>query len=62
MDGMGNLPRVASWVAAIRPSVAAGSSASASALPISGTMLAIDITAMNMKNRPESANGWRKKV
>ena len=30
---MGNLPLLASWVAAIKPSVAAGSSVKASALP-----------------------------
>ena len=62
MDGMGNLPLLASSVAAIRPSVAAGSSASASAAPTNGTRVASDSTAMNMKNSPDMASGCPKKV
>ena len=55
--GIGNLPLVASCVAAIKPRVAAGSSASASAAPIKGTSVAIDSNAMNMKNSPDKASG-----
>ena len=60
--GIGNLPLLASSVAAIRPSVAAGRRVRASALPTKGTRVATDIRAMNMKNRPAKASGWRKKV
>ena len=59
---MGNLPLVASCVAAIRPSVAAGNSASASAAPIKGTNVATDSSAMNMKNNPDNASGCCRKV
>ena len=62
IDGIGNLPRVASRVAAISPSVAAGSSASASAAPTKGTSVATESIAMNMKKRPDIASGCRMKV
>ena len=59
---MGKLPRWASAEAAISPSVAAGTSMPASTGPTTGTR-AITITmAMYMKNRPDRASGWRKKV
>ena len=50
---------MASAAATIITSVAAGNSASASAGPISGTMVAIDMAAMVMKNRDAMASGWR---
>ena len=59
---MGKLPLVASCVAAIRPSVAAGSRPSASAAPMKGTSVATDSRAMNMKNRPDIASGCLMKV
>ena len=62
IDGIGNFPRVASCVAAISPSVAAGKSASASALPMNGSSVATDSIAINMKKRPDIASGCRQKV
>ena len=60
--GIGNFPASASLVAAMNPSVHAGSNAMVSASPITGTRLASDMIARNMKKRPDKANGWRKKV
>jgi len=62
ISGMGNFPCVASRVAAIRPSVAAGSTVMAMGRPIIGTMLATDMMAMNMKNSPINARGCLPKV
>ena len=60
--GIGKRPCCASRLAAIRPSVAAGTSASESRVPITGTSDSTETVAMNMKNRPAIARGWRKKV
>ena len=62
IDGMGNLPLVASCVAAIRPSVAAGNNARARAEPMKGSKDATDSIAMNMKNNPDMAKGCCRKV
>ena len=43
-------------------SVAEGSSVSANAGPTSGTIEAIDMAAMVMKNRAAMASGWRRKT
>ncbi len=61
-EGMGKRPCSASRVAAMRPSVAAGTRATATAVPSTGTMDSTDTKAMNMKNRPDMASGWRRKV
>ena len=55
--GMGNLPSVAVWVAAIMPKVSAGKTISAKALPMKGTMDTTETVAMNKKNRPDRASG-----
>ena len=55
--GIGNLPSEAICVAAIMPSVSAGKTISAKALPMKGTMDTIDTVAMNKKNRPDKASG-----
>ena len=60
--GIGTLPAAASRVAAIRPKVVPGSSTMASGTPSSGSWLIRVMPAMNMKNRPVRASGWRKKV
>jgi hypothetical protein len=62
MAGMGNLPLQASWVAAIKPMVAAGNTTKASAAPINGTCDTNEIKAMNMKNKPPIASGCLKNV
>src|SRR6476469_5021585 len=59
---MGNLPRDASAVAAISPSVAAGTSMPPTSGPMTGMKEITSTTAMYMKNRPASASGWRRKV
>ena len=59
---MGNLPLLASSVAAIRPSVAAGTSSPPMKTPITGICAMTITTVMYMKNRPASASGCRRKV
>ena len=62
MAGIGNFPLVASCVAAISPSVAAGTMASARTTPTTGINEASVAAAMYMKKRPASASGCLKKV
>ena len=59
---MGNLPLLASCVAAINPTVAAGNTTNASAAPIKGICDTNEINAMNMKNKPPIASGCLKNV
>ena len=60
--GMGNLPRSTSRLAAIKPKVAAGKMSKAKADPKTGIMDNKDTQAMNRKNKPVKAKGWRQKV
>jgi hypothetical protein len=60
--GMGKRPESASWVALIKPKVAAGNKASAARVPTTGTAESSDTSIMNRKNKPAMANGWRMKV
>jgi hypothetical protein len=53
---------MASAAATIIASVAEGSRASASAGPMRGTMVAMDMAAIAMKNSAASAIGWRQKA
>ena len=59
---MGNLPLLASCVAAIKPIVAAGNTTNANAAPINGICDTNEINAMNMKNKPPKASGCLKNV
>src|SRR5438105_14898646 len=60
--GIGNCPVAASSVATMRPSVAAGTIASATAQPRYGTSERNEAPAAYMKNRLASASGRLKKV
>ena len=60
--GMGKRPLAASAVAAIRPSVAAGTSIAPSTGPTTGTCEITSTTAMYMKKRPVRASGCFRKV
>jgi hypothetical protein len=62
MPGSGKRPASAARVASISPTVNAGTSTSATMPPTTGTIATSDSAAMNMKNRPVSATGRRKKV
>ena len=55
--GMGNLPSEATCVAAIMPSVSAGSTTKANAPPMNGTTETSDTVIMKMKNSPDMASG-----
>lgn len=59
---MGNLPLLASCVAAIKPMVAAGNTTKASTVPTNGSCDTNEINAMNMKNKPPRASGCLKNV
>ena len=60
--GMGKRPFSASCVAAISPSVAAGTMPSASTNPTTGISSRMEKLAVYMKNRPVSASGCLPKV
>ena len=60
--GMGNFPAAACSVATMSPKVAAGKTSKANAAPIKGTMDKRETHAMNKKNKPVKASGWRQKV
>ena len=60
--GMGNFPEAACSVATMSPKVAAGKMSKASAAPINGTMDKTETHAMNKKNKPVKASGWRQNV
>ena len=61
-QGIGKRPSCASREAAINPAVMPGSSTSASRFPMIGIRLRMEASARNMKNKPDMAKGWRKKV
>ncbi|MNR45683.1 hypothetical protein D3C85_1645620 [compost metagenome] len=60
--GVGKRPCVASAAATIMASDVQGSSASASAGPMSGTSVTSDMPAMARKKSAARAKGWRQKV
>jgi hypothetical protein len=60
--GIGKRPLAASEVAAIRPSVAAGTSIAPSTGPTSGTCDSTSTAAMYMKNSPVNARGCFRNV
>ena len=60
VSGMGKRPSLASRLAAIRPSVPAGTKATAKKVPTSGKAASREITIMNIKNSPAMASGCLK--